>query len=99
METVSIGHHDDTCDGHYGCYNLEEIQSHQRLSGGKEKEDALLSDCSVNTDPNTHEAILENDPGQEKDKGLVAAVESRDVRGCQLLQGQEVQVIGQCQQD
>lgn len=51
------------------------------------------------TDPDTHEAILENDPGQEKDKGLVAAVEGRHVGGGQLLQGQEVQVVGQRPQD
>lgn len=54
--------------------------------------------CS-HTDPNTHEPILENDPGQEKDKGLVAAVEGRDISGGQLLQGQEVQIVGQCAQD
>lgn len=51
------------------------------------------------TDPNTHEAVLENDPGQEKDEGLVAAVEGGHISGGQLLQGQQVQVVGQRPQD
>lgn len=51
------------------------------------------------TDPHTHEAILQNDPGQKKDEGLVAAVEGRNVSGGQLLQSQEVKVVGQCPQD
>lgn len=57
-----------------------------------------VEQCSA-TDPDTHEAILENDPGQEKDKGLVAAVEGWHVGGGQLLQGQEVQVVSQRPQD
>ena len=51
------------------------------------------------THPHTHEAILENNPGQEKDEGLVAAVEGWHVGSRQLLQGQEVKVVGQCPQD
>lgn len=51
------------------------------------------------TDPNTHETVLENNPGQEKDKSFVAAVEGRDISGGQFLQGHEVQVVGQCPQD
>lgn len=40
IETVSISHHDNTCDGHYGCHNLQsEIQSHQwyQRSSGERK--------------------------------------------------------------
>lgn len=105
METVSVGHHDDACDGHYGSNNLREIHCYQRLSIRAR----FLFICLLfriisvklcyTTDPDTHEAILENDPGQEKDKGLVAAVEGRHVGGSQLLQGQEVQVVGQRPQD
>ena len=51
------------------------------------------------TDPDAHEAILEDDPGQEEDEGLVAAVERWDVGGSQFLQGQQVQVVGQSPQD
>lgn len=51
------------------------------------------------THPHPHEAILENNPGQEKDEGLVAAVEGRHVSGSQLLQGQEVKVVGKCPQN
>lgn len=105
METVSVGHHDDACDGHYGSNNLREIHCYQQLSIRAR----FLFTCLLfiiisvklcyTTDPDTHEAILENDPGQEKDKGLVAAVEGRHVSGSQLLQGQKVQVVGQRPQD
>lgn len=63
----------------------------------------FLNELSVEeryaTDPDTHEAILENDPGQQKDKGLVAAVEGRHVGGGQLLQSQQVQIVGQRPED
>lgn len=55
--------------------------------------------CCSHTDPNAHESVLQDNPGQEKDEGLVAAVESGHVCGSQLLQGQQVQVVGQCPQD
>lgn len=29
----------------------------------------------LDTDPHTHEAVFEDDPGQEEDESLVAAVE------------------------
>lgn len=51
------------------------------------------------TDPNTHETVLQNDPGQEKDKSLVAAVQGGDIGGGEFFQGHEVQVVGQCPQD
>lgn len=51
------------------------------------------------TDPDAHEPILQDDPGQEEDEGLVAAVESGHVSGGEFLQGQEVQVVCQSPQD
>lgn len=75
METVSISHHDNTSDGHYGSHNLkEEIKYPAKVRKTViERIICIIMLCS-HTDPNTHEPVLEDYPGQEKDKGLVAAV-------------------------
>lgn len=104
METIRIGHHDDTCDGHYGSYNLQVKIKRPSVTVPLSsmincpQQEKLHCGC-FHTDPNAHEAILEDDPGQEKDEGLVAAVEGRDVSGGEFLQSQEVQVVGERPQD
>ena len=47
------------------------------------------------TDPDPHEAVFEDDPGQQEDEGLVAAEECRGVGGVDLPQGLQVQVVGE----
>ena len=51
------------------------------------------------TDPDPHEAVFEDDPGQQEDEGLVAAVEGGDIGGGELPQRQQVQVVGQGPED
>lgn len=103
METISISHHDDTCDGHYGCHNLQvEVQRHQCYHSEARwltTEKIICNFRCFYTNPNTHEPILQDNPWQEKHKGFVAAVESGDISGGQFLQGEEVQVVCQRRQD
>ena len=61
--------------------------------------ESAIAEGVSGTDPDAHEAVFEDDPGQQEDEGLVAAVEGRDVSGGELPQRQQVQVIGQGPED